>query len=177
MPNYFLHLWATPPASLVLDCPPAPPGATNDPTGFFDPGTVDAAYSAAGWGSLVVVLLLVLLCYLLTEMSTGPRFTRRWLLFLVVAAVVCFAVPLGVLRAWPTHSLAGSCELFPDPFPAKLPWNEIVNRALAGLVWGLLAFVIVSVLATRIAGRFPWSGGFFHCRGCPWPRLLRPGGV
>ncbi len=70
-----------------------------------------------------------------------------------------------------TRALAGSCETNPDPFLAVLPWSEILGRGLAGAVWGLLAFALLSLVLTRTAGLFPWSRGLFHHRGCPYPRL------
>ncbi|MEJ7811620.1 MAG: hypothetical protein WKG32_14505 [Gemmatimonadaceae bacterium] len=175
MPNYFFHLWAPPPADLALSCPVPAPGEPVDPGGFFDPATVAGAYSAAGWISLAAALLLVVLCYQLTAVSTGPRFTKRFFLFWLVTALTCFTIPVLVLRTWQTHALAGSCETNPEPFLVPLPWSVILNRGFAGLAWGLLAFFLLSLLLTRSAGRFPWAGGFFHNRGTPWPRLVARG--
>jgi hypothetical protein len=170
MPPFLLHLWANPPTDLALMCPAPPPGDPIPPPGFFDPATVSAAYGAAGWASLGAVILLVLCCYLLTRSSLGPGFVKRWWIFLAIAGVVGFLVPLGVLRFWGTRALAGSCVTNPNPFAATLPWSEILDRSVAGLVWAPLAFLIFSLLFTRTAGWLPQSGGFFHNRGCPWPR-------
>lgn len=171
MPNYLLHLWSVPPADLPLTCPPPPPGEPADPTGFFDPATVHGAYSAAGWASLLLVLALVCLCYLWTSGSLGPRFMRRWVLFLALSGAAALGVAVLVLRTWPTRALAGSCETNPEPFLAALPWSEVLGRGLAGAVWGVLVFALLSLVLTRTAGLFPWSRGLFHHRGCPYPRL------
>ena len=67
-------------------------------------------------------------------------------------------------------ALAGSCVTNPNPFPVTLPWSEILERGASGAVWSLLAFVVLSLLLTRTIGWLPQGGGFFHNRGCPWPR-------
>jgi hypothetical protein len=46
-----------------------------------------------------------------------------------------------------------------------------LNRALAGVFWSAMAFALSSFLLTRAAGWHPAAGGFFHNRGCPWPRI------
>lgn len=170
--DYLLHLWAPPPTDLQLICPPPPPGDPPDLAGFFDPSTVATAYSAAGLASGVVVLLLAFVCFQFTSYTTGPRFTKRYVLFWLVCGVLCFLVPLAILRAAETLALAGTCDTNPEPFAQALPWNVIIGRGVAGLVWGALMFFVVTLLLTRTAGRFPWSGGFFHNRGTPWPRLV-----
>jgi hypothetical protein len=170
MPNYFLHLWATPPENLRLDCPDPPPGVPPDPVGFFAPDSLQAAFSWAGYLSLGAVVLLVLFTYLATSGSLSPRFVRRWWIFLGIAALVCFAVAAIALRAYPTHAMLGSCETNPTAFLEPLPWGVVWNRAFAGLVWGALTFGLLSLVLTRTAGRWPWSKGLFHFRGCPVPR-------
>lgn len=171
MPNYLLHLWSPPPTSLNFACPPAPAGIEGaNARGFFDPATIDPGYSAIGYLSVALVIALVLLCYLWTATSTGPRFTRRWGLFLLLTGIVCFAATF-LLRLWPTMTLADTCLAGQAPFRLPLPWSVILDRALAGFVWGLLVFVLLSLVLTRSLGRLPWSKGFFHNRGCPWPRL------
>lgn len=171
MTDFLLHLWAGPPARLPVACPAPPPGEPLPPPGEFDPSTILAAYSAAGWLSLVAVVLVVLVCYLFTTGSTSPRFTIRWFVFLGIAAVVAFAVPVVVLRVWPTRALANSCLTNPTAFTVTMPWDVVISRGLAGIVWGVLVFTLVSILLTRTAGRWPSAGGFFHHRGCPWPRF------
>lgn len=170
--RYLIWFWAPPGQDVALQCPPPVAGEPADPSGVFDPDTVREAFRAAGLTSLLVVLLLVLACYLFTRTSTGPRFSKRWVGFAATAGALAFAVPIAVLRAWPTHALAETCETNPEQFLAKLPWDLILTRGVAGLIWGLLAFLLISVMLTRALGRYSWMGGFFHNRGTPWPRLI-----
>jgi hypothetical protein len=51
-----------------------------------------------------------------------------------------------------------------------IPASLLMDRMFAGLVWGALAFLLLSLLATRVLGLSRLAGGFFHYRGCPWPR-------
>lgn len=170
MPDFFWHLWAGPPTNLSLACPPGAPGAPAT-SGFYDPDTVRAAYEMASWATLVAVVGLVLICYLATRTSLGPKFVHRWWLFGVLTAAAGFVVSLLVLRGWDTRALANSCPTNPTPFLATLPWSEILQRGLAGLVWALIAYVLLSAAATWTVGWLPLSGGFFHNRGCPVPRF------
>jgi hypothetical protein len=81
-------------------------------------------------------------------------------------------VPLAMLYAVvPQHALAGTCETNPLPFAATFPLETALNRSLAGFFWSALAFGVFSFLLTRAAGWHPAAGGFFHNRGCPWPRI------
>lgn len=173
MLDYLLHFWATPPASLELTCPPPPDGQTASPLGFYDDVSVRAAYSMASLESAVLVLLLILACYMWTRQAGGPRFARRWWVFLAVAIVGTGVVTWLSLTYAPVTALAGSCETNPDAFRVALPAGRVIERALAGLVWGALAFVLGSLIMTRSIGRFPgyWNG-FFHNRGTPWPRIF-----
>jgi hypothetical protein len=172
MENYFLHLWAPPPESLQLTCPAPPPGVAEDPVGFFAPESVDAAFSLAGYGSAGLVVVMVLLTYLATSGSLSPRFVKRWWIFLAITAAACFAIAVGVLRLYPTHAMIESCTTNPTAFLRELPWDLVWLRALAGLVWGALAFGLLSILLTRLVGWWPGSKGLFHFRGCPVPRFL-----
>lgn len=164
--------WSAPSHDIVLSCPAAPPGVPPDPYGVYDPGPVKSAFIATGWATLAVVLAIVLLCYLATRMSTGPRFQVRWWWCLGWSALASFLIPFIVLRPWPTRALPGSCENSPDAFAAALPWDVVVDRALTGLLWGVLLFVVLSLILTRVVGKSSWGGGFFHNRGVPYPRIL-----
>lgn len=170
--QYLLHLWASPPTNVALACPPPAPGDAPDLNGFFDPVPVATAYQ---WTALVtglLVLLAVLACYLLDRRSLSRAFVRRWWLVLAAASVIGALVPLAMLYlVVPQHALAGSCETNPLPFAAAYPLGLALNRALAGFLWSAAAFGVFSFLLTRAAGWHPASGGFFHNRGCPWPRM------
>lgn len=167
-----LHLWASPPANLPLACPPPAPGDPPAASGFFDPGPVAAAYQWTAAATALLVLLAVLACYLLDRRSLSRGFVRRWWLVLAAASVAGAVVPLVMLYAVvPLHALAGTCETNPLPFAAAYPGDLALSRALAGFVWSALAFGVFSFLLTRAAGWHPASGGFFHNRGCPWPRI------
>lgn len=175
--QYLLHLWATPPVSLELTCPPPPDGQTANPVGFYDDVSVANAYMMASMEAAAIVLLLVLACYLWTRQAGGPRFAKRWLLFLAGAIVFSGVVSWVSLTYAPVTALAGSCETNPDAFRVALPAARVLQRALAGLVWGGLAFFLLSLLLTRTVGRFAsLRNGFFHNRGIPWPRIISVGG-
>jgi len=171
MPPFLIHLWAIP-RDLPLVCPPPPAGQASDPAGFYDLTTVTSAYNLAALVSFVLVLLMVALIYQATRVSLGPRFVWRWWLGLSLTALLCGAATWFVLYAAPTTALAGSCETSPDPFPIRLPSAAMLDRSVAGVVWGLLAFTVLSLIATNTIGRVASSkNGFFHNRGCPWPRF------
>jgi hypothetical protein len=170
--RHALHLWAGPPGNLEVACPPPLPGEVAG-SGFFDPRTVAGAYESAGWISMATVILLTVVCYAFTRFTTGSAFRARWLRFTLAAAILSAALATLVLFLAPTRALAETCETLPEAFRAPLPWKVILSRTLAGFVWGPCAFLVVSVVLTQTAGRFPWFGGFFHNRGIPWPRLLR----
>lgn len=166
-----LHLWAPPPTDVPLTCPPDAAVEVAS-TGFIDPGPIEAAYQWSAAVTVLLVLLAVLACYLLYRSSLSRAFVRRWWLVLGIASVIGALVPLAMLYlAVPQHALAGSCETNPLPFTATYPLGLALNRALAGFVWSALAFGVFSFLLTRAAGWHPASGGFFHNRGCPWPRI------
>lgn len=144
-----------------------------NPWGVFDNVSVADAYNLAAAASAAVVAILVVVCYLWTRQTLGPGFKRRWVLFFVITGALCFGFVWLVLQNSPTHALADSCQSNPAPFPRTLPVTVIAMRAVAGLAWGMLAFVILSWLCTFTIGR--WAGlynGFFHNRGWPWPRAL-----
>jgi hypothetical protein len=143
-----------------------------DPIGFFAPESVHTAFSWVGFASIGVVILLVSAAYLATSGSLSPRFVRRWWGLLALAALLCFVIAAGVLFLYPTHAMADSCHTNPTEFLATLPSSIVWKRAFAGLIWGALAFFLFSVALTRSLGRWPWSAGFFHHRGCPVPRFL-----
>jgi hypothetical protein len=167
-----LHLWAPPPANVALVCPPPAPGDPSDLAGFFDPLPVATAYQWTAAATALLVLLAVLACYLLDRRSLSRAFVQRWWMVLVGTAVLGALVPLAMLYAVvPQHALAGTCETNPLPFAQVFPLGPALDRAIAGFFWSALAFGAVSFLLTRAAGWHPASGGFFHNRGCPWPRI------
>lgn len=167
-----LHLWATPPANVPLECPPPPPDQPFDPYGIFDPVPVAAAYQWTAAVTALLVLLAVLACYLLYRRSLSRAFVQRWWIALAFASVLGALVPLVMLyAAVPQHALAGTCETNPLPFAATFPLGLALSRSLAGFLWSALAFGVFSALLTRVAGWHPASGGLFHNRGCPWPRI------
>jgi uncharacterized membrane protein len=170
--QYLLHLWAVPPTRLSLACPAPPAGQTANPVGYFDDVSVHAAFQLTAAYSIVAVLLVIGICYMATNRSTGPSFDRRWLLFLGISALVCGLGAFGLLSTAHTTAMAQSCETNPEAFAVALPLGLVIARSVAGLLWGALAFVLGSVALTRTAGRAPmmWNG-FFHNRGTPWPRL------
>jgi uncharacterized BrkB/YihY/UPF0761 family membrane protein len=167
-----LHLWAPPPANVPLICPPPAPGDPPSLNGFFDPAPIEAAYQWAALATGVLVLLAVLACYLMDRRSLSRAFVRRWWVVMAATAGIGALVPLAMLYlVVPQHALAGSCETNPLPFAETFPLGLALTRALVGFVWSGLAFGIFSFLLTRTAGWHPASGGFFHNRGCPWPRV------
>lgn len=174
--DYLLHLWAIPPATLTLACPPAAPGQTTNATGSFDERTIRAAYTIVSAESFAIVLLFVLACYLFTRASTGRRFTQQWL------ACWAGAVALATLAAWlklhyapDTTAEVQTCESNPAAFPVPLPGGFVVARTAAAFVWAGLVYPLLSLLLTQTVGRVPGlHTGFFHNRGTPWPRLLTP---
>jgi hypothetical protein len=170
--DYLAHLWATPPVSLALSCPPPAAGQTANPVGQFDDTTVRAAYQLVSVESLALVALTVAFCYMVARTSTGPRFTRRWLVCWVATVLLCAGAAWVQLVNAPTTALAGSCETDPSAFAVTLPFASVVSRSLAAAVWALLVYPLLSVLLTNTVGRVPALGnGFFQNRGCPWPRL------
>jgi hypothetical protein len=171
--KHLIHLWATPPSSLPLNCPPSPDGVTPDPMGFYDYETVAAAFNAAALTSAAIVALAVVICYWFTSTTLGPRFVRRWWITLVLAVLITPLAVATVLYRAPVRALADSCELSPNAFAEVLPFATIFSRSMAGMVWALLAMVALSVLLTATIGRIPHvRNGFFHNRGWPWPRIL-----
>jgi hypothetical protein len=168
--QYLMHLWAPPPAALPLICPAPAPGEPADPGGFFDPAPLSAAYDWIFTATAAGVLLMVLVCYLAAPASLSLHFVRRWYGFWIGTALLGALVPLVVLLLMPQHALAGSCETNPLPFAAALSLSQMLPRITAGLAWAFLAFPLLSRILTWVAGRHPASRGFFHNRGCPWPR-------
>jgi hypothetical protein len=167
-----MHLWEPPPADLTLVCPAPAAGQPVDPQGFYDATQIIAAFDWAAVASAIVVVVTVIVCYQLARGSLGGRFVRRWWISLVASGALCLGVVWGILATWPTVALANSCATNPDAFPVSLPGDVIWSRAFVGLVWGALAFIVASLIATFFLGRFAHAkNGFFHHRGCPWPRF------
>ena len=65
---------------------------------------------------------------------------------------------------------AGSCTTRPAAYRVELPASLLTDRMFAGLLWGMLAFTLLSLVGTQLLGRSRLAGGFFHYRGCPVPR-------
>lgn len=171
-----LHLWAVPPVGLQLQCPPPPAGVSANPIGYYDDGLVREAFNATALWSGALVVSAILVCYLLTRKSSGPRFDRRWLVTLSVTGILCAAVAFAILHFAHVTAMAQSCQSDPSAFPVQLPGGVILSRAAAGLFWGLLQFAIGSTVFTLAFGWYPsLHNGFYHSRGTPWPRFL-PGG-
>jgi hypothetical protein len=170
--NYFLHFGVEPMGNLNLVCPAPAPGQAVSPPGLYDPATVAAAFDHVAFASIVAVLLCVGLCYQLTRASLGPRFVKQWWLWLFVSAVVCGIVALILLKTAPTTAYPQSCSTNPTAFAVALPDSLVWIRTFVGLGWGAIAFIVASLILTRTLGYFPSArNGFFHNRGCPWPRV------
>ena len=156
-----LHLWAAPPVDATAPCRR---GAM-----FYEPDLVHAwnlmgALSAAG------TVLAVLACYALPRASLGPRFVHRWYASLAIVMALCFLAPTAVaalVRVGASCGEVGGSFYFTSE---RIPYALVLPRMVAGLVWGLGAFTLASLLATRVVARGPFAGGFYHYRGCPWPR-------
>lgn len=171
--KWLLHLGTIKDYAAVSFTCPADPAGGSPAIGYYDPTSVAGAFNALAITSVITVLLIVLFAYLGTYKTLGPRFVVRWYWALVVAAVVCAILPYAVLPVMPTYALAGTCPTDPTPFPLRLPESLIMHRAIAGFVWGALAYWLISVVLTLTVGRFASvKNGFFHNRGCPHPRLV-----
>jgi hypothetical protein len=168
--NWLLHLWAHPPIGAVVPCPPPLPGNPPSPGGLYDPAHLTSFWNSITLFSFIAVLLLVVLCYQLPRSSLGPRFVRGWWIIFAFAGVAGATVPalMGIGRQITVR--AGSCSTHPSAFLADLPYNLMFDRIFAGAIWGMLTFVVLSLIATRLLGMSRHAGGFFHYRGCPWPR-------
>lgn len=174
--DYLVHLWAVPPVGLQLPCPAAAAGQTTNLFGSFDDNSVRAAFATAGAWSAIVVAAMIFGCYFLTRKSSGPGFDKRWVVFGLFASALCFVVAYGALHFAHTTAMAQSCESNPSAFAWPLPAGVVMSRAIAGLVWGALAFFVLSIVMTAVAGWYPsMRNGFYHNRGTPWPRLLTGG--
>lgn len=159
--------------NVTLTCPPPAAGQAAAPLGFYDGTSVANAYNLLGGLSVLAVLLVVTIIYMGTRTSLGPRFVGRWYKGAIAAAIICALLAYITLSFAPTHALADSCETNPTPFPLRLPGSLIIARTLAGLVWGALAYLLFSLILTLTAGKFAsGKNGFFHNRGCPWPRFV-----
>jgi hypothetical protein len=168
--NWLLHLWASPPTGTILPCPAPRAGEAPDPGGLYDVAELGDLWTRMGIVSAVTVVVLLLFCYLLPRASLSPRFVMRWWLTLAAAAVLCFLVPLALGLTAEVHARAGSCSTRPAAFPVELPVSLLMDRMFAGLLWGALAFLVLSLFATKVLGLSRHAGGFFHHRGCPVPR-------
>jgi hypothetical protein len=168
--RYLLHLWAFPPVDARLVCPAPRQGEAADPFGLYNQAEVLGIWRNIAAASVVGVLVLLLLLYLLPRASLSARFVRGWYLTLGAATVYCFLVPLAVGKLTTLSARPDSCTTRPAAFPVHLTVDLLVPRMWAGAVWGFLAFILLSLIFTRVLARGPVAGGFFHYRGCPWPR-------
>ena len=167
---WLVHLWAQPPVGARLACPAPPAGDPHDPGGLFNAAEIAARWQVMAGVSMALVGALLLGCYLLPRASLNRAFVVRWWATVVLSGVLCLIVPLAVGRYAPVHARAGSCSTRPAAFAAELPFDLLLPRMAVGFLWGVLAFALASLLATWLVGRWPGAGGFFHYRGCPWPR-------
>ena len=168
--NWLLHLWAHAPLGATVPCPAPREGEPPDPAGLYDALAMAALWNRMAIISALAVLVLVLGCYLLPRTSLGPRFVRNWWFSLGGAALACFLIPLALGLTTEMPVRAGSCSTRPAAFLVDLPTGLLMDRMFAGLVWGVLAFLVLSLLGTQLLGRSRLAGGFFHYRGCPLPR-------
>lgn len=168
--RYLLHLWALPPLSARLECPAPRAGEAADPGGLYNAVQVMGVWRTIAISSIAVTLVIVLLCYLMPRASLSARFVKGWYACLAATAAFCFLVPYVVNALTPVTARSGSCTTRPAAFLVHLPFDLVFPRMLAGVVWGVLAFTLLSLLFTRVLARWPAAGGFFHYRGCPWPR-------
>lgn len=159
--------------SISFTCPPSGSGGAGPTLGFYDGASVASAYDVLALASVIAVLVIVLVTYLGTSKTLGPRFVFRWYWGGAVAAIGCAVLAYTLLSIMPTHAAAGTCPSNLNPFLLRLPASLIMTRAVAGFVWGLLAYVLFSVILTATIGRFAAvRNGFFHNRGCPFPRFV-----
>jgi hypothetical protein len=163
-----LHPW-TPP-TLTLACPPPAPGNPASGPGFFDPRSLEGPFHTAWFAWIALVLAMVAACYLTSNASLNRGFVMKWHLFWLLSIFLGSVVPLVVLALSHPTALAGSCSTDPDAFAAALELGQIVPVMEIAALWSFVAFPLLSVIATTLAGRHPAAGGFFHYRGCPWPR-------
>jgi len=170
MPLWLFHFWALPPVGARLECPQPRAGDPPDPGGLYNAAEIAARWQLMAVVSCVLVAALLLGCYLLPRASLNRGFVLRWWGAWGLAGVLCLFVPLAVGQFSPVHARAGSCSTRPAAFPVDLPFELLFPRMVAGFLWGLFAFALFSIIATRGLGRWPGMGGFFHYRGCPSPR-------
>jgi hypothetical protein len=168
--RYLLHLWAIPPVDAHLVCPAPRVGESPDPFGLYDAVQIAGVWRSIALASVAGTLLILLACYLVPRASLSARFVRGWYACLGITMAFCFVVPFVVGTLTPVTARAGSCTTRPAAFPVTIPFDLLFPRMVAGAVWGLLAFVLLSLVITRLLARGPMAGGFFHYRGCPWPR-------
>ncbi|HEX2206061.1 MAG TPA: hypothetical protein VHG93_00145 [Longimicrobium sp.] len=168
--NWLLHLWAHAPLGATVPCPAPREGEPPDPGGLYDAVQLASLWNRIAIISAIAVLVLVVVCYLLPRASLSPRFVRNWWLTLAGSMVACFLIPLALGLTADLNARAGSCSTRPAAFPVDVPVGLMMDRMFAGLVWGALAFIVLSLIGTQLLGRSRLAGGFFHYRGCPVPR-------
>ncbi len=153
--------------SIGVNCPGGYAGKSK---GFILRESVEAAYhlNAFAWAAAIVVL--VLACYLTASASLDRGFVVKWWMYWAAAVLVGFLLPLAVLSLVPLKLAAGSCGALRAGMPVHMSLIQILPSMVAWAIWAFAAFPLLSWLFTRLAGWHPASRGFFHYRGCPWPR-------
>jgi len=159
-----------PPQTLKAKCPPLPPGVSGTTTGQISPGSLSGSYHLAGALWFAAMLVLVLACYLTARSSLNRTFVLKWYTFWVGAVILGAAIPLAVLSFAHPTLIPGTCSAIRTAIGTSLAFEQILPTMLAAAGWAFAAFPALSLLLTWVAGWHPASGGFFHYRGCPWPR-------
>jgi len=152
--------------SISVNCP----GGFSGKSGYVLRKSVEAAYHLNALAWVVAIVLLVLACYLTAQASLDRGFVVKWWMYWAAAVLVGFLLPLAVLSLAPLKLAAGSCGAARAGMPVHMSFTQIFPSMVAWAIWALAAFPLLSWLFTRLAGWHPASRGFFHYRGCPWPR-------
>lgn len=169
--EFLLHLWAGPPVDAIIPCPAPIPGEPIDPGGLYDAAELTAVWGYMAAASAAAVLLALLVCYLAAGGSLRRSFVLRWYGTLAGVIAACALLPLLIGKVIDVQSRGGSCTTRVATFAVDIPLDLLWQRMFAGALWGGIAFVLLSLVFTQLLGRTPAAGGFFHHRGCPWPRF------
>lgn len=160
------HAWKVT-GTISVRCPRGLPGKE---IGYIATESVEAAYrlNALIWAAVIVAV--VLACYLTASASLNRSFVVKWWMYWAAAVFLGLLVPLVVLSVAPLKLVSGSCGAYRAGMPVHMSFTQIFPSMEIWAIWALAAFPLLSLLFTRIAGWHPASRGFFHYRGCPWPR-------
>lgn len=161
-----IHAWKVT-GSISVNCPGGLPGKS---VGYIAKASVEAAYRLNALVWAVVIVALVLACYLTASASLNRGFVVKWWVYWAGAVFLGLVIPLVVLSLAPLKLASGSCGALRAGMPVHMSLTQIFPSMLIWAIWALAAFPILSLLLTRLAGWHPASRGFFHYRGCPWPR-------